>query len=107
VLTDIYAAGESPIEGITIEAVADAVRAAVGSCPVHVVKNIDDVPAAVSALARDGDLVITLGAGSIGTVVDRILDALRGSQAAGHAESSAEAGGTRADSSAEAGGEGG
>jgi len=104
VLTDIYAAGEAPIEGITIEAVADAVRA-VGSCPVHVVKNIDALPAAVSALARDGDLVITLGAGSIGTVADRILDQLRGSQAAGHADLSAEAGRKKSDLSDEAGGE--
>ena len=82
VLTDIYAAGETPLEGVTIEAVADAVRA-VGSCSVHVVKNIDALPAAVSGLAHDGDLVITLGAGSIGTVADRILDQLRGSQEAG------------------------
>jgi UDP-N-acetylmuramate--alanine ligase len=104
VLTDIYAAGEAPIEGVTIEAVADAVRA-VGSCPVHVVKNIDALPAAVSALARDGDLVITLGAGSIGTVADRILDQLRGSQAAGRADLSAEAGRKEADLSDEAGGE--
>ncbi len=103
VLTDIYAAGEAPIEGVTIEAVADAVRA-VGSCPVHVVRNLDALPAAVSALARDGDLVITLGAGSIGTVADRILDELRGSQAAGHADVSAEAGGKVADLSDQAGG---
>jgi UDP-N-acetylmuramate--alanine ligase len=91
VLTDIYAAGESAIEGVTIEAVADAVRAA-GHCPVHVVKNLEGLPAAVSALARSGDLVITLGAGSIGTVGDRILDELRGGLAAGHADVSAEAG---------------
>jgi len=102
VLTDIYAAGEAPIEGVTIETVADAVRA-VGSCAVHVVKNLDALPAAVSALARDGDLVITLGAGSIGTVGERILDQLRGSQSAGHADLSAEAGGKPADLSPEAG----
>ena len=106
VLTDISAAGEAPIEGVTIEAVAAAVRA-VGSCPVHVVTNIDALPAAVSALARDGDLVITLGAGSIGTVADRILDQLRGSQAGGHADVSGEAGGKKANRPAEAGGEGG
>jgi UDP-N-acetylmuramate--alanine ligase len=103
VLTDIYAAGESPIEGVTIEAVAEAVRG-VSSCPVHVVRTLDALPAAVSALARDGDLVITLGAGSIGTVGDRILDALRGSHAAGHPDVSAEAGGKGAGASAEAGG---
>ena len=80
------------MEGVTIEAVAEAVRV-VSSCPVHVVRTLDALPAAVSALARDGDLVITLGAGSIGTVGDRILDELRGSHAAGHADVSAEAGG--------------
>ena len=94
------------MDGVTIEAVADAVRA-VGSCPVHVVKNIDALPAAVSALAREGDLVITLGAGSIGTVGDRILDELRGRQAAGQADLPAKPGGKKADLSAEAGGEGG
>jgi UDP-N-acetylmuramate--alanine ligase len=77
VLTDIYAAGEPAIDGVTIEAVADAVRAA-GHCPVHVAKNLESLPAAVSALARSGDLVITLGAGSIGTIGARILAELGG-----------------------------
>jgi UDP-N-acetylmuramate--alanine ligase len=87
VLTDIYAAGEPPIEGITAEALADAVRAGT-RCPVHLVKALDDLPAAVVALSRPGDLVVTLGAGSIGTVGDRILAALRerGPDAAGAAE---------------------
>jgi len=76
VLTDIYAAGEDPIPGVTIDGVADAVRAA-GRCPVHVVTDLQALPAAVAALARSGDLVITLGAGSIGNVGDRVLDELR------------------------------
>ena len=77
VLTEIYAAGEDPIPGVTIDAVAEAVRAA-GRCPVRVVKSVQDLPGAVAALVRNGDLVITLGAGSIGAVGDRILDELRG-----------------------------
>jgi UDP-N-acetylmuramate--alanine ligase len=76
VLTDIYAAGEDPIEGVTVEGVAESVRAA-SNCPVHVIKNLQAVPAAVAQLVRPGDLVITLGAGSIGTVGDRILSELR------------------------------
>jgi UDP-N-acetylmuramate--alanine ligase len=76
VLTDIYAAGEPPIPGVTVEALAAAVRS-VATAPVHVVKNLDDLPEAVAALSKDGDLVITLGAGSIGTVGDRILAAIR------------------------------
>ena len=76
VLTDIYAAGEAPIEGVTIDALADTVRAA-ATGPVHVVRSLDDLPSAVATLARDGDLVITMGAGSIGGVGDRILAAIR------------------------------
>jgi len=44
---------------------------------VTLVKAIDDVPHAVAGIARANDLVITLGAGSIGAVPDRILEALR------------------------------
>jgi UDP-N-acetylmuramate--alanine ligase len=80
VLTDIYPAGEPPIEGVTAEALEAVVRRT--GRPVQLVKALDDVPRAVSELARAGDLVITLGAGSIGAVPDRILEALR---ARGHA----------------------
>jgi UDP-N-acetylmuramate--alanine ligase len=75
VLTDIYAAGEPPIPGVTIDAL-DAVVRRTGR-PVTLVKAIDAVPAAVASIARPNDLVITLGAGSIGSVPDRILEALR------------------------------
>jgi UDP-N-acetylmuramate--alanine ligase len=76
VLTDIYAAGEEPLPGITADAVAEAVRRH-GTLPVHVVRPLSAIPERVAGLARRGDLVITLGAGSIGTVGERILDALR------------------------------
>jgi UDP-N-acetylmuramate--alanine ligase len=79
VLTDIYAAGEAPIAGVTIEALEAVVRGT--GRPLRVVKGIDDVPAAVASLARPNDLVITLGAGSIGTVPGRILDALKARRA--------------------------
>jgi UDP-N-acetylmuramate--alanine ligase len=38
--------------------------------------SLDDVPAAVAGIARPGDMVITLGAGSIGSVGERVLLAL-------------------------------
>ena len=44
---------------------------------VRVVPALEDVPAAVAAMARPGDLVITLGAGSIGGTGERILEAIR------------------------------
>jgi UDP-N-acetylmuramate--alanine ligase len=82
VLTDIYAAGEPPRPGITVEALAAAVGTAT-SRPLHVVRAHDDLPARVAGIARDGDLVITLGAGSIGAMGDRILAALAASPGAG------------------------
>jgi UDP-N-acetylmuramate--alanine ligase len=80
VLTDIYAAGESPIEGVTLDSLASAVRASARN-EVHVVPPLDRLPEAVAGLARPGDLVITLGAGSIGTVGERILELLRARRA--------------------------
>jgi UDP-N-acetylmuramate--alanine ligase len=67
VLTDIYPASEEPIPGVTIDALAQIVGERRGA-PVHVVPSVADVPAAVASLVRSGDLVMTLGAGSIGGV---------------------------------------
>jgi UDP-N-acetylmuramate--alanine ligase len=75
VLCDIYPAGEDPIPGVTVDAVAAAIEAAGGPAPV-IVRALDDVPAAVAALAAPGDLAITLGAGSIGTVGPKVLAAI-------------------------------
>ena len=75
VLTDVYPAGEDPIPGATAEAIADAIRRA-GRAPVHLVNSLDRVAEAVVQIVRPGDLVITLGAGSIGGVAGRILDQL-------------------------------
>jgi len=73
VLTDIYAAGEGVVPGVTIEWLAEAVeRAAPGR--VRVVKAVAEVPGAVASLVRAGDLVITLGAGSVGECAPRILE---------------------------------
>ena len=75
VLTDIYAAGEPPIENVTVDALAAVVRAG-SSRPLHVVRQLADIPATVVRIARNGDMVITLGAGSISAVGERILAAL-------------------------------
>jgi len=75
VLTDVYAAGEAPIPGATVESIAEALGRLAGRPP-HVVKPLGEVASAVVRLARPGDLVLTLGAGSIGGVGERILEAL-------------------------------
>jgi UDP-N-acetylmuramate--alanine ligase len=73
-LTDIYPAGEDPIPGATLEALAAAVRRSVPA--LDVVPRVEDLPAAVRRVARSGDVVITLGAGSIGAVADGVIEAL-------------------------------
>jgi UDP-N-acetylmuramate--alanine ligase len=75
VLTDIYPAGEDPIDGITVDALAAAVRQTFHR-KVLVVPTLEDVAGVVADVAQRGDLVITLGAGSIGSLADRIVAAL-------------------------------
>jgi len=79
-LTDIYPAGERAIPGITVETLAAAIDPHVTR--LVVTPQIDDVPALVAQSARRGDVVITLGAGSIAGVADRILAALSASEVA-------------------------
>jgi UDP-N-acetylmuramate--alanine ligase len=76
VLTDIYAASEEPIAGVTVEALAESVARATGR-PVRIVKAIDRLAAELAAAARPGDAVLTLGAGSIAAVPRRLLLALQ------------------------------
>ncbi|HET9830465.1 MAG TPA: UDP-N-acetylmuramate--L-alanine ligase [Vicinamibacterales bacterium] len=75
VLTDIYSAGEDAIPGVTIDALADHVRRSVGA-PVRIARDLGDVVETVVGIARPGDVVLTLGAGSIGSVASKIVDAL-------------------------------
>jgi UDP-N-acetylmuramate--alanine ligase len=75
VMTEIYAAGEEPLPGVDAEALALAIRQSSGRT-VRLAKTLDDVVLQVLSIARPGDAVITLGAGSIGTMPPRILEAL-------------------------------
>ncbi len=61
-LADVYPAGEVPIAGSDGRTLAGAVRASV------FVEHIADMPQAIRSAARAGDVVITMGAGSIGGV---------------------------------------
>ncbi|HLX02530.1 MAG TPA: UDP-N-acetylmuramate--L-alanine ligase [Trinickia sp.] len=71
VLTEVYAAGEAPIVAADGRALARAIRVAGKVEPVFV-ETVDEVPEALSTVVRDGDVVITMGAGSIGGVPGRL-----------------------------------
>jgi UDP-N-acetylmuramate--alanine ligase len=69
---DIYAASEEPIAGVTAEALVKEIAA-------KGVEYAASVPAAVAALvreAKDGDVILTLGAGSVSQVGGMVLEAL-------------------------------
>ena len=84
VVTDIFAAGELPIPGVTAARLAEAVRRHTDGA-VHEVRTLDEAVSLVAGLARPGDLVLTLGAGSIGHVAGRLVEALeQGTGAVGH-----------------------
>ena len=66
-LTEVYAAGEAPIVAADGRALVRAVRVQGKVEPIFV-ERVVDLPAAVNSSAHDGDVVLTMGAGSIGTV---------------------------------------
>ena len=72
VLAEVYAAGESPIIAADGRALARALRVAGKIEPVFV-ENIMDMPQAILDVVCDGDVVITMGAGSIGGVPGKLV----------------------------------
>ncbi|TAH49502.1 MAG: UDP-N-acetylmuramate--L-alanine ligase [Betaproteobacteria bacterium] len=72
-LAEVYAAGESPIVAADGRALARALRVAGKVEPVFV-EDIAEMPAAIVSAARDGDVVITMGAGSIGAVPGKLAN---------------------------------
>lgn len=75
-LLDIYAASESPIENVTAEILAGKISE-FGHKNVHYIGEIETAAEKVIGNLQAGDLVITLGAGSITKLSDEILDVLR------------------------------
>jgi UDP-N-acetylmuramate--alanine ligase len=73
---DIYAASEKPIEGITGEILAERIREKSGKRVQYASSSADAVNAAAAA-ARDGDMILTLGAGSVSHLGPMILEKLK------------------------------
>ena len=65
VVAEVYAAGEAPIPGADGKALCRAIRSRGRVEPV-LLKGIEELPAALAGIVHDGDVVLTMGAGSIG-----------------------------------------
>jgi UDP-N-acetylmuramate--alanine ligase len=72
VLTEVYAAGEAPIVAADGRALARAVRL-VGRVEPLFVDGVAGVAEAIRGVARDGDVVLIMGAGSIGSVAGALV----------------------------------
>ena len=66
-VTEVYAAGETPIRGADGKAICRAVRSH-GRVEPILVKSVDALPDALWPILRDGDVLVTMGAGSIGAL---------------------------------------
>lgn len=77
VVTDVYPAGEAPRPGVTGKLVVDAVLDAHPWKRVGWLPTLDDVVVYLGAVLRPGDLCLTLGAGDLTSVPDRVLAVLR------------------------------
>lgn len=72
-LSEVYAAGEEPIVAADGRSLARAVRVA-GKVEPHFVGDIAEMPQAILDIARDGDVVMCMGAGSIGGVPAKVVE---------------------------------
>jgi len=70
-LAEVYAAGEAPIVAADGRALMHALRVA-GQSEAVFVENIADMPQTILQMAKDGDVVLTMGAGSIGGVPNSV-----------------------------------
>src|SRR5690606_14360710 len=71
-IAEVYPAGEAPIVAADGRALSRAVRVAGKVEPVFV-EQIEDMPAAILQAAQDGDVIVTMGAGSIGAVPAQVV----------------------------------
>ncbi len=72
-LLDIYPASEKPIEGVTAQALADRIAAADGRTPEYA-SSFNEAAEKIATLAQPGDMVLTLGAGSVSQLGPMILE---------------------------------
>ncbi len=72
IITDIYPAREEPIEGVTGKLIADA-AVHYGHKSVHYIPDVENVYKELHAMLNEGDMLLTIGAGNIFRLADRII----------------------------------
>jgi UDP-N-acetylmuramate--alanine ligase len=77
IVTGIYSSGEAPRPGILGSLISDDIAAAHPDADIRYVESLEDVVEVLSDELRPGDLCLTLGAGDLTTVPDRVLERLR------------------------------
>jgi len=75
-VTDIYAASETPIDGVNAEVLTNRIKS-YGHKNAEYIGALENGPQILGGTVREGDLVITLGAGSVHRVGDQLLGLLR------------------------------
>lgn len=75
-LTEIYAAGEEPIIAADSKSLARAIRVHGRLEPIYV-EQVEELPEAIETIARDGDVVVIMGAGAIGRLAAEIAQPVR------------------------------
>ena len=81
IVTEVYPAGEAPIAGADGKAICRAIRSH-GRVEPLLLEKIEDLPRALIQIARDGDVIVTMGAGSIGAAAAELPGALASVQPA-------------------------
>jgi len=76
IVTKVYPAREEPIEGVTGELIVKSCKKQ-GHRDVKYIENDDEILNHVARIAKEGDLIMTIGAGSIDKVGEEILETLR------------------------------
>ena len=74
-LTDIYPAGEEPIEGVSSELIKDEIANHDG-IDVEVISRLEDIPDRIVKVVEEGDIIMILGAGDIYKAGTKIIQAL-------------------------------
>ena len=80
IVADVYAAGEAPIEGVSGDTIARAIKAHGAPATVEFAPTKDDAISRMASMVRPGDLVLTMGAGDVTTYGAVLLDAVRESE---------------------------